>query len=156
MERKENISMSISKIMSNEPVINNAQAAPMQKAEPAPENATAPVIAGKEAFDNPAETAGRSQVNFRGGKFLSVKDLNKLATSNMLDKMSGEEISTAKKAIMELMDKYKCSNLSDLSKKFQTGKIDAGDFACDIADAITKHNPNANVDKIDTFILSII
>lgn len=65
--------MSISKIMSNEPVINNAQAAPMQKAEPAPEAATAPVIAGKEAFDNPAEIAGRSQINFKGGGFVSKR-----------------------------------------------------------------------------------
>lgn len=148
--------MSISKIMSNEPVINNAQAAPMQKAEPAPETTTAPVIAGKEAFDNPAEIAGRSQVNFKGGKMLSAKDLNMLAKSKMLDQMSGKEISTAKKALVDVMGKYKCSDLSDLSKHFQNGQIDPIDLTSDFAGAILKHNPKADLDKINMFLTSIL
>lgn len=156
MKKKGNCSMSISKIMSNDLVINNTPSSSMQMKEAAPEATAAPVIVGKEAFDNPAEIAGRSQVNFRGGKFLSAKDLNKIATSNMLDKMSKSEISTAKKVILELMDKYKCSNLSDLSKNFQSEKIDAGDFACDIADAIAKQEPKADIDKVSSFILSVI
>lgn len=147
--------MSISKIMSNEPVINNAQAAPMQKAESAPEAATAPVIAGKEAFDNPAEIAGRSQINFKGGA-LSVRDLNRIAESRMLDSMNKEEISTAKNVIKDLMAKYKCSNLSDLSNHFYIGKIDIQDLLNDISGSVKKYNPESDLEKINLFILSIM
>lgn len=148
--------MSISKIMSNEPVINNAQVGTMQKTESAPETTTAPVIAGKEALDNPAETIGRSMVNFQGRRVLSPQDLNKLADSGIMEKMSGDEIKVGKKVVMDLMKQYKCSSLSDLSKFYKAHNMDAGDLALDVMSASAKYDSKVNLDKICEFIGSAL
>ncbi len=84
------------------------------KAEPAPETKTETTA---NSLDNPMDTVGRSQVNFKGARqMLAPKELNMIAKMAAELKLDGHEIKVAKQALVDTMNQYECKSLKQFVK----------------------------------------
>ena len=84
------------------------------KAEPAPEIKNEATV---NSLDNPMDTVGRSQVNFKGTRqILSPKELNMIAKMASELKLDGHEIKVAKQALVDTMNQYECKSLQQFVK----------------------------------------
>ena len=84
------------------------------KAEPAPEIKNEATV---NSLDNPMDTVGRSQVNFKGVRQkLSQKELNMIAKMASELKLDGHEIKVAKQALVDTMNQYECKSLKQFVK----------------------------------------
>ena len=84
------------------------------KAEPAPEIKNEATV---NSLDNPMDTVGRSQVNFKGTRqILSPKELNMIAKMASELKLDGHEIKVAKQALVDTMNQYECKSLKQFVK----------------------------------------
>lgn len=97
--------------------VNNAQTPvnfKSMKAEPAPEIKNEATV---NSLDNPMDTVGRSQVNFKGTRqMLSSKELNMIAKMASELKLDGHEIKVAKQALVDTMNQYECKSLKQFVK----------------------------------------
>ena len=84
------------------------------KAEPAPEIKNEATV---NSLDNPMDTVGRSQVNFKGKRqMLSPNELNMIAKMASELKLDGHEIKVAKQAVVDTMNQYECKSLKQFVK----------------------------------------
>lgn len=102
----------------------------------------------KELLSDPMETVGRSQVNFRGMKQLSAKDLNSISGFVSKAKLCGEDIIAVKKALVEILNKENCSSLKEMVIKSGGGEDVYMDFIQNVMRESGKINKNADLDKI--------
>ena len=107
----------------------------------------------KDAFTNPMETVGRSQVQFRGT--LSSNDLNCISKSVARLQLNKEDTTTLKKALANTLKKYNCADIGELNKKIGGKTDDSLDFMMDLLREADKINPKANLDKIGLVATSI-
>ena len=106
------------------------------KAEPVPEIKTETAA---NSLDNPMDTVGRSQVNFKGAKqMLAPKELNMIAKMASELKLDGHEIKVAKQALVDTMNQYECKSLKQFVKP--------------INESLHRNSENSKqyLDKVDT------
>lgn len=104
--------------------INNIQAPMSFRAKPEEQNPIANKEKEVNTLDNPVETAGRSQVNFKGIKALSTQELNNISRMATEMRLTGKEIRVGKQALVDTMNQYKCKSLKQFTGKIKTS-IDA-------------------------------
>ena len=139
------------------------------KAEPAPETKNEATV---NSLDNPMDTVGRSQVNFKGARqMLSPKELNMIAKMASELKLDGHEIRVAKQALVDTMNQYECKSLKQFVKPINES-LDRGaenskqyvdkeetvaeDMLSSFADNVLKIDPEANADRITSIIDDLI
>ena len=139
------------------------------KAEPTPEAKTETTV---NSLDNPMDTVGRSQVNFKGARqMLSPKELNMIAKMASELKLDGHEIKVAKQALVDTMNQYNCKSLKQFMKplnesldrafKISEQYLDeeetiAEDMLSSFADNVLRIDPEANADRITSIIDDLI
>ena len=136
--------------------INNVKMPVNFKADTEPKDApqTTNENNGVNTLDNPMETVGRSQVNFKA-KTLSNKDLNFIAKNSAVEKLSKEEIGVLKKAITQTMKDYGSSDFKELFNKSLQNFDSWIDFNQQFMTNVQKINPKADVDKLGSALLGL-
>ena len=139
------------------------------KAEPVPETKNEATV---NSLDNPMDTVGRSQVNFKGARqMLSPKELNMIAKMASELKLDGHEIKVAKQALVDTMNQYECKSLKQFVKPINES-LDRGaenskqyvdkeetvaeDMLSSFADNVLRIDPEANADRITSIIDDLI
>lgn len=114
--------------------INNIQAPMSFKAKSEEQNPVTKNDTEASSLDNPMETAGRSQVNFKGIKTLSAQELNNISRVATEMKLTGKEIKVGKQALIKTMNQYNCKSLKQFTDKinasldaFNKGFVDSDD-----------------------------
>lgn len=139
------------------------------KAEPASETKNEATV---NSLDNPMDTVGRSQVNFKGARqMLSPKELNMIAKMASELKLDGHEIKVAKQALVDTMNQYECKSLKQFVKPINESlhrgaenskqyldkeETVAEDMLSSFADNVLRIDPEANADRITSIIDDLI
>ena len=139
------------------------------KAESAPEPKTETTV---NSLDNPMDTVGRSQVNFKGARqMLSPKELNMIAKMASELKLDGHEIKVAKQALVDTMNQYECKSLKQFVKPIKESlhrgaenskqyldkeETVAEDMLSSFADNVLRIDPEANADRITSILDDLI
>ena len=139
------------------------------KAELAPETKNETTV---NSLDNPMDTVGRSQVNFKGARqMLSPKELNMIAKMASELKLDGHEIKVAKQALVDTMNQYECKSLKQFVKpineslhrnsensKQYLDKVDtvAEDMLNSFSQNVLKIDSEANADRITSILDGLI
>lgn len=110
----------------------------------------------KTSLDNPMETVGRSQVNFKGAKVLSAEDLNFLAQQPKVSKLSSQELKVLKETILNTMEEYKTDNFKNLFNRMLDSGMDTwAEFNCRFMNNAVKIDPKIDAEKLNDVILSL-
>ena len=120
-------------------------------------------IAETNSLDNPSETAGRSQVNFKGVNALSAKELNSISRRVSELKLDSNEIKVAKQALVDTMNEYECKSLKQFTRRInnsldnmiknrefgiESQETEAQDMLSSFANNALKIDSNVNTNRI--------
>ena len=144
--------------------VNNVQPSVNFKARAQEGTEETKTDAKQNLLDNPMETVGRSQVNFKGGiKRLASEDLNYLADNAKRLDFSTEEVLAMKDALVKTLNDFRCETIPELAAKMNKSldKIIGGKSELDDSLAhkinnkfnahILKAKPDFNLNKITPF-----
>ena len=111
--------------------VNNVQPAVNFKAKAQKQMGEKNTDSDKNTLDNPMETVGRSQVNFKAKKMqLSSEALNALAKNLHEEGIPLKHLSDAKDAVIATLKEFKCKNVEELIQKGEEEFAVAEEYAC--------------------------
>lgn len=107
----------------------------------------------KDALTSPMELVGRSQVNFKGAKFVSLKqlssaDLNFIAPCISSVEMSANDIPVFKEALVNVLNKNHFRNIKHATGKLSSDCSDVAMFVNEVGAEALKLDPNVDLNKI--------